>query len=65
VERLKHMTITTLITVNAVLAAIIVYAIAWLHAHGVRHDRRHAESHLGPLRAVEPVRMREHDRVAA
>jgi nitrogen fixation-related uncharacterized protein len=58
------MTLTTLITVNAVLAAIILYAIVWLHAHGVRHDHRHAESHLGSsLQAAEPAR--ERDRIAA
>ena len=53
------MTLTTLITVNAVLAAIIIYGIVFLHAHGVRHDRRHAEHHVGPLREAEPVRERE------
>lgn len=57
------MTLTTLITVNAVLAAIIVYGIVFLHAHSVRHDRRHAKGHLRSLRAVEPAR--ERDRIAA
>ncbi len=58
------MTLTTLITANAVLAAIILYAVVFLHAHGVRHDRRHSQGHLRrPLRTVEPVR--ERDRIAA
>jgi hypothetical protein len=57
------MTLTTLITVNAVLAALVSFTIVWLHAHGVRHDRGHAQSHLRSLRAVEPVR--EHDQIAA
>ncbi len=57
------MTLTTLMTVNAVLAAIIVYGVVFLHAHGVRHDRRHTKGHLRSLRAVEPAR--ERDRIAA
>jgi hypothetical protein len=57
------MTLTTLITVNAVLAALVCFTVVWLHAHGVRHDRGHAQSHLRSLRAVEPVR--EHDQIAA
>ena len=59
------MTLTTLITVNAVLAAIVAYGIVWLHAHGVRHDRRHAAAHLRSLRAVQPGRERERGRIAA
>ena len=57
------MTLTTLITVNAVLAALVLFTIVWLHAHGVRHDLRHAQSHLRSLRAVEPVR--DYDQIAA
>ena len=57
------MTLTTLITVNAVLAAIVLYGIAFLLAHSVRHDPRHALGHVRSLRAVEPVR--ERDRIAA
>ena len=52
------MTLTTLITVNAVLAAIVVYGIVWLLAHSVSRDRRHAESHLRSRKAVEHVRGR-------
>ena len=58
------MTLTTLITVNAVLAAIVVYGIVLLHAHSVRHDRRHA---LEPP-AVAPgrwSRRASRDRIAA
>ena len=57
------MTVTTLITVNAVLAAIVVYAVVLLHAHSVRHDRRHALKHQRSLQALEPERSR--DRIAA
>ena len=57
------MTLTTLITVNAVLAAIVLYSSAFLLAHSVRHDRRHALGHLRSLRAADPVR--ERDRIAA
>jgi len=57
------MTLTTLITVNAALGAIISYGILWLLARGIGHDRPHAEHHLRSLTAAEPVRDR--DQVAA
>jgi hypothetical protein len=57
------MTLTTLITVNAVLGAITTYGIVWLLATGIGHDRRQAEHHLRSLTSVEPVRDR--DQVAA
>ena len=57
------MTLTTLITVNAALAAIVAYAVVLFHAHAVRHDRRHSRRHLGSLRAVETARDR--DKIAA
>ena len=57
------MTLTTLITVNAVLAAIVAYGIVLLHAHSVRHDRRHALGHQRSLQAVPAERDR--DRIAA
>ena len=57
------MTLTTLITVNAVLAAIVVYGVVWLLAHSVGHDRRHTEHHLQSRTGVEPVRDR--DQIAA
>ena len=56
------MTLTTLITVNAVLAAIVAYGIVFLLSHGIRHDRRHNRSHLRPVRAVEPARERDRTR---
>ncbi len=57
------MTLTTLITLNAVLAAIVFYGIVLLHAHSIRNDRRHALSHQRSLTALEPERSR--DRIAA
>jgi hypothetical protein len=57
------MTLTTLITVNAVLAAIVLYGIALLLAHGVRHDRWHSLGHTRSLRVAAPAR--ERDRIAA
>lgn len=59
------MTLTTLIALNAVFAAIVIYPVAFLHAHSVRQDRRHALSHLRSLRAVELDRDRNRDQVAA
>jgi hypothetical protein len=55
------MALTTVITVNALLAALVVFTIVWLHAHGIRHDRRHAQGHLRLQQAVEPAR--EQDRM--
>jgi 4-hydroxy-3-methylbut-2-enyl diphosphate reductase IspH len=57
------MSLTTLIIVNAVLAAIVIWGIVVLHAHGVRHDRRHAERHLGAKTMDAAVPERE--RIAA
>jgi hypothetical protein len=57
------MTVTTLITVNAVLAAIVVYAVVLLHAHSVRHDRRHALRHQRSL--LQSAQERSRDRIAA
>jgi hypothetical protein len=57
------MTVTTLITVNAVLAAIVVYAVVLLHAHSVRHDRRHALRHQRSL--LQLAQERSRDRIAA
>ena len=33
------MTLTTLLILNATLAAALVYGILWLLAHGIRSDR--------------------------
>ncbi len=48
------MTLITLIIVNAVLAAAACYGIVFLHAHGIRHDRRHAQAHQRSRQAFEP-----------
>jgi hypothetical protein len=57
------MSLTTLIIVNAVLAAIVIWGIIVLHAHGVRHDQRHAEGHVGAQTAAAAAPERE--RIAA
>ena len=56
------MTLTTLITLNAVLAVAAVYALVHLLAHGVHHDRRTHEAHAERI----PLRREAHeDRLAA
>jgi hypothetical protein len=55
------MTLTTLITVNAALGAVVLYALHHLLAHGIRTDRLH---HLDRHQAVEVVE-RESERLAA
>jgi hypothetical protein len=40
------MTLTTLITVNAIPAAAVVYGIVFLLHHGIRSDVRAVEQHL-------------------
>jgi hypothetical protein len=57
------MSLTTLIIVNAVLAALVIWGIVVAHAHSVRHDRRHAEQHLGATTAATAAPERE--RIAA
>ena len=49
------MTLTTLITVNAVLSAIVVYGVVRLLAHSVGHDRRNTEHDLRSLTTVESL----------
>ncbi|HEY8647158.1 MAG TPA: hypothetical protein VIL77_14915 [Gaiellaceae bacterium] len=56
------MTLTTLITLNAVLGAAIAYALHHLLAHGIRSDRRH--HHLVLHEVAEPA-ARESERLAA
>jgi hypothetical protein len=51
------MTLTTLITLNAVLGAIVVYGIVLLHAHGIRRGREEAQ--------VRALPERDRDRIAA
>jgi hypothetical protein len=53
------MTITTLITVNAILGALVVYGLIMLLTHGIRTDRKHVEAR------VQVLTRNEHDRLAA
>jgi hypothetical protein len=53
------MSLTTLITVNAVLGAIVVYGLVLLHAHGIRQGRMDAEAH------VPAIPESDEDRLAA
>jgi hypothetical protein len=52
------MTLTTIITLNAVLGAAVVYALHHLLAHGIRSD--HVEQHQ-----LVALPERESDRIAA
>lgn len=52
------MTLTSLILVNAVLAAVVLYSISFLLSHSVRHDRRHYLSHIRSLRPAGRERAR-------
>jgi hypothetical protein len=49
------MTLTTLITVNAVLGAIVVYGIVLLHAHGIRRGREEAQVRALPERDQQRI----------
>ena len=57
------MTLLTLITVNAILAAAVVYGIVFLLGHGIRSDVKGVEQHLKA--AVHRLPHRERDRIAA
>ncbi len=57
------MTLTTLITVNAILAAAIVYGIVFLLHHGIRSDVRAVEQHLKST--LHHLPQRDRDRLAA
>ena len=57
------MTLTTLIVVNAILAAAVVLGMVWLLGSGIRADRRSVAAHGASLRAA-PER-RSSDRLAA
>jgi len=61
-ERLGHMTPTTLIITNAVLGAVIAFALLMLLLHGVHSDRRHRLVRAAELRALPA---RDRDRIAA
>ena len=56
------MTPTTLILINAVPAATLVYALVHFLTHGIHADRRHRASRVAELSAL-PERVR--DRIAA
>ncbi len=58
------MTLTTLITLNAILAATVVYGLVWLLGHGIRSDRQARAERSSRLHAL-PSRRSEHDRLAA
>ena len=59
----QGMTLTTLITVNAVLGTAIAYALHHLLAHGIRSDRMH---HPQLVRTeVAELATRESERIAA
>jgi tetrahydromethanopterin S-methyltransferase subunit B len=58
----EGMTLTTLITVNAVLGTAIAYALHHLLAHGIRSDRLHQQR----IRTeVAELPTRESERIAA
>jgi hypothetical protein len=57
------MTLTTLIVTNALLGALLVYALlALLLSHGVHGDRRHRAVRAAEIRALRP---RDRGRIAA
>lgn len=51
------MNLTTLIIVNAVLCAAVVYGLVSLLAHGIRSDRPAAEAEVRHLRRREATRL--------
>lgn len=57
------MTLMTLITVNVVLAAAVVYGIVFLLTHGIRSEARGVEQHLKST--LHRLPERERDRLAA
>jgi len=57
------MTSTTALTLNAVLAAIVVYGIVFLLAHGIHRDRLEERRRRAGLRPVV-VRDRDEDLAA-
>lgn len=61
--KLRGMTLLTLITVNAALAAAVVYGIVFLLRHGIRSDVRGIEQHLRA--SLHRLPERRHDRLAA
>jgi hypothetical protein len=57
------MTLTTLITVNAVLGTAIAYALHHLLAHGIHSDRLHHQQFVRT--EVTELPTRESERIAA
>ena len=57
------MTLLTLITINAILAAAVVYGVVLLLGHGIRSDVKAVEQHLKAV--VHRLPHREQDRLAA
>jgi hypothetical protein len=57
------MTLTTLITLNAILATAVVSGILWLLIAGIRSDSRFRKQHLARLHTRRA--RRESDRIAA
>ena len=58
------MTLTTMITVNAILAATAVYGLVRLLGHGISSDRRARAGRSSRVDAL-PGRRSAHDRLAA
>ena len=57
------MTLTTLITINALLAGAVVFVIVWLLGSAIRADR---DTHMSRRTSAEPARLRAGvERVAA
>ena len=56
------MTLTSLILMNTVLAAVLVYALVHFLIHAVHADRQHRATRVAELSAL-PVHVR--DRIAA
>jgi hypothetical protein len=60
--RLLHMTLMTLVLLNAALGVFLVWALVRLLAHGIHSDRHHRTARAAELRTLP----REHrDRIAA
>ncbi|MGZ4289368.1 MAG: hypothetical protein ACXVQQ_03505 [Gaiellaceae bacterium] len=56
------MTLTTLITLDIVLAAVVVYALVHFLTHGIRHDRRTHQQHTARVTSLPEA---SRDRIAA
>lgn len=56
------MTMTTIVIVNSILAAAVVYGLVHLLGHGIHSDRKHHRQVGGELRALPE---RSSERIAA